>query len=69
MKLRSVCVIVGAAMTLSSCGGGVCTGWGVVHARPGDKFTDSTAKEILGNNEYGAELKCPAFKPKGGFLS
>lgn len=67
VKLRNVCVIAGA-LALSACGGGVCTGWGVVHARPGDKFTDETAKEILGNNEYGASLKCPAFKPKGSWF-
>lgn len=62
-KLLRNCVIVGAAMALSGCGGGVCTGWGVVHSRPGDKFTDATAKEILGNNEYGYKLRCPQFVP------
>ena len=64
-KLRSVCVIVGAATVLSGCAGGVCTGWGVVHSRPGDQFTDATAREILKNNEYGYALHCPAFKPRG----
>ena len=67
VTLRSVCVIVGA-LSLSGCAMGPCAGWGVVHSRPGDAFTDKTAKEILKNNEYGAALKCPGFTPRGGRL-
>lgn len=50
---------------LSSCAGGVCTGWSAIYVDPEDKLTDGTARQILKHDEYGASLKCPAFKPKG----
>jgi hypothetical protein len=65
--LRRSCVIVGVA-TLSGCGGNVCTGWSATYISPDDKLTEQTAKKILKDNEYGASLHCPGFKPKGGWL-
>jgi hypothetical protein len=51
-------------MTLSGCGGSVCTGWSAIRVSPRDKLTEGTEREILNHNEYGARLQCPAFKPK-----
>ena len=68
-RLRNSFAIAGLAVLLSSCGGGgVCTGWGPIYIDPQDKFTDRTAKQILKHDEYGASLKCAAFKPKGGWF-
>lgn len=67
MRLRSAFAI-GGLVLLSSCGGGVCTGWSPIYIDPEDKLTDGTAKQILKHDEYGASLKCTAFKPKGGWF-
>lgn len=61
-------MIVGLAMMVSSCGGGVCTGWDPIYIEKDDKLTDKTAARILKHDEYGASLKCSAFKPKGGWF-
>jgi len=71
-KLRRNFVIAGLATSLlSGCATGVCTGWKPVTVSNEDNFSEETAKNILGHNEYGAKLGCSAFKPKGGggFLS
>lgn len=51
-------------ISLSGCGGGPCTGWSAIYVSPKDKLTEGTEREILAHNEYGASLKCPAFKPR-----
>lgn len=61
-------MIVGLAISVSGCATGACTGWGPIKVGEGDQFTDETARDILKHNEYGARLKCPAFKPKGSGL-
>lgn len=66
MLLRS-CVIVGLGISLSGCFGG-CAGWKPINPSKDDKLTDGTTKQILAHDEYGVALKCPAFKPKGGFF-
>lgn len=58
-------MIVGLALMTSSCGGGVCTGWAPILVGKDDTLSDKTATAILKHDEYGASLKCPAFKPKG----
>jgi hypothetical protein len=55
-------------MMLGSCGGGVCTGWAPIYVGKDDKLSDKTASAILKHDEYGASLKCSAFKPKGGWF-
>lgn len=60
-------MIVGLGTILSGCASGVCTGWGPIYVDPKDKLTDGTAKQILKHDEYGARLKCPTFKPNGGW--
>lgn len=67
-KLKIVCVIVGLGLSLSACAGSTCAGWGPIYVSPKDKLTEGTASSILKHDEYGAALKCPAFKPKGGWL-
>jgi len=62
--LRSSFVIVGLAISLAGCGGSVCTGWEPVYIKKEDKLTDTTARAILKNDEYGSSLHCPAFKHK-----
>lgn len=61
-------MIVGLGISLSGCFGG-CGAFVPVEVSKNDKLTEGTARQILKNNEYGYELQCPAFKPKGGFLS
>lgn len=46
----------------------MCTGWGPIKISKDDKLTEGTARQILAHDEYGAALKCPAFKPKGGLF-
>jgi hypothetical protein len=48
--------------------GGTCAGWKPIYVSKSDKLSDGTAKSILGHDEYGTALKCPAFKPKGGWF-
>lgn len=67
-NVKRICGIVGLAISLTGCGGGVCTGWHSISVSKQDKLTDETATEILKHNEYGARLKCPAFKPKGSWF-
>lgn len=58
-------MIVGLGLSVSGCAGSVCTGWSAIKVGKEDKLTDETAREILKHNEYGARLRCPAFKPGG----
>lgn len=61
-------MIAGLAISLSGCASGVCTGWGPIKVSKEDVLSEGTAKQILAHDEYGARLKCPAFKPKGGWF-
>lgn len=67
-KLRTVCVIVGLAMTASGCARFSCSGFAPIYVSKADKLTDGTAKAILKHDEYGAKLGCSAFKPKSKFF-
>lgn len=68
-KALTVSLIVGAGISLSGCMTGLCTGWGSIRPSKDDVLTEGTARQILKHNNYGLSLKCPAFKPKGGWLS
>ncbi|QOZ25266.1 hypothetical protein XH93_17980 [Bradyrhizobium sp. CCBAU 51753] len=63
-RLRTGFAIAGLAISLSGCGGSVCTGWSAIYVSKDDRLTPGTSKAILGHNEYGERLGCPAFKPK-----
>lgn len=55
---------VGAVISLSGCASyGVCGKFKPVYLEQKDKVADSTARQIVGNNEYGEQAKCPGFVP------
>jgi hypothetical protein len=57
-------LIAGVAISLSGCGGAVCTGWSPIRPSKDDNLTDGTARQILKHDQYGASLRCPGFSPK-----
>ena len=63
-----ICVIAGLAISLSGCAGFMCGGFQPTYVSKDDQLTEGTARSILKNNEYGARMHCPTFKPKGGWF-
>ena len=61
-------MIAGLAISVSGCAGFMCGGFEPIRVSKDDQFTEGTARQILKNNEYGARMHCPAFKPKGGWF-
>lgn len=63
-RLLTLSLISGVAISLASCGGGVCTGWSATYISKDDVLTEDTARKILKDNQYGESLHCPGFTPK-----